>query len=70
MKIIIKNISGEFFCRNPEVGLTKIKKDAYVFDCYNDEHAILLLEKTKEFISNSNLSLEVIEKTQINLNVE
>ena len=45
MKIIIRNISGEFFCRQPEVGLTKIKKDAYVFDCYNEEHANLVLEK-------------------------
>jgi hypothetical protein len=70
MKIIIRNISGEFFCRQPEVGLTKIKKDAYVFDCYNEEHANLVLEKTKQFISNSDLNLEVIEKTQINLNVE
>lgn len=70
MKIIIRNISGEFFCKQPEVGLTKIKKDAYVFDCYNEEHANLVLEKTKQFISNSDLNLEVIEKTQINLNVE
>ena len=70
MKIIIRNISGEFFCRQPEVGLTKIKKDAYVFDCYNEEHANLVLEKTKHFISNSDLKLEVIEKTEINLNVE
>ena len=70
MKIIIRNISGEFFCREPEVGLTKIKKDAYVFDCYNEEHANLVLEKTKQFISSSDLNLEVIERTQINLNVE
>jgi len=70
MKIIIRNISGEFFCRRPEVGLTKLKKDAYVFDCYNEEHANLVLEKTKQFISNSDLNLEVIETTQINLNVE
>jgi hypothetical protein len=70
MKIIIRNISGEFFCRQPEVGLTKIKKDAYVFDCYNEEHANLVLEKTKQFISNSDLNLEVVDKTQINLNVE
>jgi hypothetical protein len=70
MKIIIRNISGEFFCRQPEVGLTKLKKDAYVFDCYNEEHANLVLEKTKQFISNSDLNLEVIETTQINLNVE
>jgi len=70
MKIIIRNISGEFFCRQPEVGLTKLKKDAYVFDCYNEEHANLVLEKTKQFISNSDLNLEVVDKTQINLNVE
>ena len=70
MKIIIRNISGEFFCREPEVGLTKLKKDAYVFDCYNEEHANLVLEKTKQFISSSDLNLEVIERTQINLNVE
>lgn len=70
MKIIIRNISGEFFCRQPEVGLTKIKKDAYVFDCYNEEHANLVLEKTKQFISNSDLNLEIIDKTQINLSVE
>ena len=70
MKIIIRNISGEFFCRQPEVGLTKIKKDAYVFDCYNEEHANLVLEKTKQFISNTDLNLEVVDKTQINLNVE
>jgi hypothetical protein len=70
MKIIIRNISGDFFCRQPEVGLTKLKKDAYVFDCYNEEHANLVLEKTKQFISNSDLNLEVIETTQINLNVE
>jgi hypothetical protein len=70
MKIIIRNIYGEFFCRQPEVGLTKLKKDAYVFDCYNEEHANLVLEKTKQFISNSDLNLEVIETTQINLNVE
>jgi hypothetical protein len=70
MKIIIRNISGDFFCRQPEVGLTKVKKDAYVFDCYNEEHANLVLEKTKQFISNSDLNLEVIETTQINLNVE
>ena len=70
MKIIIKNIAGEFFCKQPEVGLTKVKKDAYIFDCYNEEHANLVLEKTKQFISNSDLNLEVIEKTQINLNVE
>lgn len=70
MKIIIRNISGEFFSREPEVGLTKIKKDAYVFDCYNEEHANLVLEKTKQFISSSDLNLEVIERTQINLNVE
>ena len=70
MKIIIRNISGEFFCRQPEVGLTKIKKHAYVFDCYKEEHANLVLEKTKQFISNSDLNLEVVDKTQINLNVE
>ena len=70
MKVIIRNMSGEFFCKQPEVGLTNLKKDAYVFDCYNEEHANLVLEKTKQFISNSDLNLEVIEKTQINLNVE
>ncbi|NBQ16745.1 hypothetical protein EBU24_00315 [bacterium] len=70
MKIIIKNVSGEFFSRKPEVGLTKLKKDAYVFDCYNEEHANLVLEKTKQFISNDNLCLEIIEKTQVNLNLE
>jgi len=63
-------MSGEFFCKQPEVGLTNLKKDAYVFDCYNEEHANLVLEKTKQFISNSDLNLEVIETTQINLNVE
>lgn len=70
MKIIIKNMSGEFFSRSPEVGLTKFKKDAYVFDCYNQEHANLVLEKTKQFISNSDLNLEIVDKTQVNLNVE
>jgi len=70
MKVIIRNMSGEFFCKQPEVGLTNLKKDAYVFDCYNEEHANLVLEKTKQFISNSDLNLEVIETTQINLNVE
>lgn len=70
MKIIIKNISGEFFCRSPEVGLTKLKKDAYIFDCYNQEHANLVLEKTKQFISNEDLKLEIIDKTQVSLNLE
>lgn len=64
MKILIKDFSENYFCKLPDVGLTKTKKDAYVFDCHNQEHANLILEKTKQFISNSNLTLEIIEKTQ------
>lgn len=70
MKIIIKNDFGDFFCKQPEVGLTKIIKNAHVFECHNEEHANLVLEKTKMFISNSNLNIEFIEKTEINLNIE
>ena len=70
MKIIIKNTSGDFFCKQPEVGITKNKKDAYIFFCLNDYHANLILEKTKQFISNDDLNLEIIDKTEINLNIE
>jgi hypothetical protein len=70
MKIIIKNTSGDFFCKQPEVGITKNKKDAHIFFCLNDYHANLILEKTKQFISNDNLNLEIIDKTEINLNIE
>ena len=70
MKIIIKNTSGDFFCKEPEVGITKNKKDAHVFFCLNDYHANLILEKTKQFISNDDLNLEIVEKTEINLNLE
>jgi hypothetical protein len=70
MKVIIKDILGNYFCKEPEVGLTKIKSDAYIFDCYNEEHSNLILEKTKQFISNNDLNLEVIDKTQINLRIE
>lgn len=70
MKVIIKDIFGNYFCKKPEVGLTKIINEAYIFDCYNEEHANLILEKTKQFISNNDLNLEVIDKTQINLRVE
>jgi hypothetical protein len=67
MKVIIKDFVGNYFCKKPEVGLTKIKNNAYVFDCYNEEHAKLILEKTKMFISNNDLNLEFIEKTEVNL---
>jgi hypothetical protein len=70
MKIIIKNTSGDFFCKQPEVGITKNKKDAHIFFCLNDYHANLILEKTKQFISNDNLNLEIIDKTEFNLNIE
>jgi len=70
MKIIIKNTSGDFFCKQPEVGITKNKKDAHIFFCLNDYHANLILEKTKQFISNDNLNIEIIDKTEINLNIE
>lgn len=70
MKIIIKNTSGDFFCKQPEVGITKNKKDAHIFFCLNDYHANLILEKTKQFISNDDLNLEIIDKTEINLNIE
>jgi hypothetical protein len=70
MKIIIKNTSGDFFCKQPEVGITKNKKDAHIFFCLNDYHANLILEKTKQFISNDNFNLEIIDKTEINLNIE
>lgn len=67
MKVIIKDIGGNYFCKEPEVGLTNVKKNAYVFDCYNEEHSKLILEKTKMFISNADLTLEFVEKTEINL---
>ena len=67
MKAIIKDVFGNYFCREPEVGLTKIKSDAYIFDCYNEEHSKLILEKTKMFISNNDLTLEFLEMTEINL---
>jgi hypothetical protein len=68
MKAIIKDFVGNYFCREPEVGLTKVKSNAYIFDCYNEEHSKLILEKTKMFISNDDLTLEFVEMTEINLN--
>lgn len=67
MKVIIKDIGGNYFCREPEVGLTNIKNNAYVFNCYNEEHSKLILEKTKMFISNNDLTLEFVEKTEVDL---
>ena len=52
MKIMIKSTCGKFFSKEPEVGLTDIKKNACIFYCHNEEHAFLILEKTKRFISN------------------
>ncbi len=69
MKILIKDVFENYFCKSPEVGLTKIKSDAYVFNCYNQEHAKLILQKTKDFISNENLELEFIDTNEIDLRV-
>jgi hypothetical protein len=69
MKIIICSNEGSFFCKKPEVGLTENKKNAHVFDCYNKEHATLILQKTKEFISNENLKLEFIDTSEIDLRI-
>ena len=70
IKIIIKNSENGFFSKFPDVGITKNKKEAHVFFCLNDYHANLILEKTKQFISNNDLNFEIIEKTEMNLNVE
>ena len=43
MKAIIKDFVGNYFCREPEVGLTKVKSNAYIFDCYNEEQKCLYL---------------------------
>jgi len=62
MEIVIKNNIGEYFQRKPEVGFTSFKKNAYVFNCVNDEHAKIVLEKTKEFVSYNDLYLELLQQ--------
>lgn len=61
MKIIIKNGSGEYFQRIPEVGFTNFKNNAHVFNCVNHEHAKIVLEKTKEFVLYNDIYLEEVE---------
>jgi hypothetical protein len=62
MKIIIKNSFGEYFQRIPEVGFTNFKNNAHIFNCINDEHAKIVLEKTKEFVSYNDLYLELLHQ--------
>jgi len=62
MEIIIKNNIGQYFQRKPEVGFTTFKNNAYIFRCVNDEHAKIILEKTKEFVSCNDLCLELLQQ--------
>lgn len=62
MKVIIKNNVGEYFQRIPEVGFTNFKNNAFIFNCVNDEHAKIVLEKTKEFISYTDLYIECLQQ--------
>lgn len=61
MEIIIKNNIGEYFYKIPEIGFTKNKKHSHIFKCINEEHAKLILEKTKEFVSYDGLSFELLQ---------
>ncbi len=60
MKVLIKDSTGNFFCRKPEVGFFQNKNDACIFKCINEEHAKIILFKTKEFTFREDLLLEEI----------
>jgi hypothetical protein len=62
MEIVIKNNVGEYFQKLPEIGFTNFKKNAHIFKCINDEHAKIVLEKTKEFVSYNDLYLEFLQQ--------
>ena len=61
MKIVVKDLYGNFFSKSPEVGLFNDLSKAKVFNCINEEHAKIIVEKTKEFISNNDLYMEVLD---------
>ena len=62
MKIIIKNLNNEYFSKKPEVGFVKNKNFAHVFNCINEEHTKIVLEKTMAFTYQENLLIEKIEE--------
>ena len=70
MKIVIRNFFGEYFCKYPEVCFVKSIIDAYYFTCINEEHAKIILEKTKSFIFNNDLTYEEVKEEDINENTK
>lgn len=70
MKIFVRNIEGQYFSRYPEVGFTKNKNFAFEFNCINDEHAKIILEKTKIFTYQNDLIFENMEQEVLNENKE
>jgi hypothetical protein len=61
MQIVIKNNIGEYFYKIPEIGFTKNKMNSHIFKCINEEHAKIILEKTKEFVSYNELYFEMFQ---------
>lgn len=62
MKIYIRTIDGLFFSRKPEVCFTTEKQLACIFTCINEEHAKIVVEKTKLFTFKEDLVYEMVEQ--------
>lgn len=70
MKIFVRTIDGLFFSKNPEVCFTNKINLAHIFTCINEEHAKIVVEKTKVFTFKDDLVYQFVEDGVLNEEAE